>query len=151
MKYYSTIKRRKIVSFVETWMKLESVIESEVGQKEENEYHILMHICGIQKNGIQLILFAKQKQRHRHREQMDTKGEGRVGRAGGLRLTYTLLILCIKQIINENILYSTRNICTVLNRMGRKPKRERIYVYVWLIHFVVQQKLKQHCKATILQ
>ena len=45
-------KRSKIVSFVETWMKLESVIESEVGQKEKNEYHILMHICGIYKNGI---------------------------------------------------------------------------------------------------
>ena len=47
MEYYSTIKRSKILSFVETWMNLESVIESEVGQKEKNEYHILMHICGI--------------------------------------------------------------------------------------------------------
>jgi len=47
MEYYSTIKRSKIMSFVETWMKLESVIESKVGQKEKNEYHILMHICGI--------------------------------------------------------------------------------------------------------
>ena len=35
------------MSFVETWMNLESVIESQVGQKEKNEYHILMHICGI--------------------------------------------------------------------------------------------------------
>ena len=26
-----------------------------------------------------------------------------------------------------------------------------IYVYIPLIHFVVQQKLKQHCKAIILQ
>ena len=34
------IKWSKIVSFVETWMNLESVIESEVGQKEKNEYHI---------------------------------------------------------------------------------------------------------------
>ena len=23
------------------------------------------------------------------------------------------------------------------------------YVYVWLLHFVVQQQLTQHCKATI--
>ena len=29
--------------------------------------------------------------------------------------------------------------------------KEGIYVYVWLIHFVVQQKLTQHCKATIPQ
>ena len=26
-----------------------------------------------------------------------------------------------------------------------------IYVYLKLIHFIVQQKLTQHCKATILQ
>ena len=34
--------------------------------------------------------------------------------------------------------------------MGRKPKKG-ICVYVQLIHFAVQQKLTQHCKATILQ
>ena len=28
--------------------------------------------------------------------------------------------------------------------------REGIYVYIWLIHFVVQQRLTQHCKAIIL-
>ena len=26
-----------------------------------------------------------------------------------------------------------------------------IYTCVWLIHFIVQQKLTQHCKAIILQ
>ena len=35
--------------------------------------------------------------------------------------------------------------------MGRKSKEKGIYVYVWLIHFAVEQKLMQHCKATILQ
>ena len=29
--------------------------------------------------------------------------------------------------------------------------REGIYVYIWLIHTVVQQKLKQHCKANIFK
>ena len=52
MEYYSAIKRNEIGSFVETWMDLESVIQSEVSQKEKNKYHVLMHICGIQKNGI---------------------------------------------------------------------------------------------------
>ena len=42
----------EIVSFAETWMDLETVIQSEVSQKEKNKYHILMHICGIQKNGL---------------------------------------------------------------------------------------------------
>ena len=34
---------------------------------------------------------------------------------------------------------------------GRETQEERIFVCVWLIHFVVQQKLMQHCKAIILQ
>ena len=46
MEYYSAIKRNEIGSFVEMWMDLESVIQSEVSQKEKNKY-ILMHICGI--------------------------------------------------------------------------------------------------------
>ena len=46
MKYYSAIKRNEIGSFVETWMDLETVIQSEVSQKEKNKYRILMHICG---------------------------------------------------------------------------------------------------------
>ena len=47
MGYYSAIKRNKIGSFVEMWMDLETVIQSEVSQKEKNKYPILMHICGI--------------------------------------------------------------------------------------------------------
>ena len=46
MEYYSAIKRNEIGSFVETWMDLESVIQSEVSQKEKNKYRILTHICG---------------------------------------------------------------------------------------------------------
>ena len=47
MEYYPAIKRNNIVSFVERWMDLETVIQSEVSQKEKNRYHILTHICGI--------------------------------------------------------------------------------------------------------
>ena len=43
MEYYSAIKRNEMGSFVETWMDLETVIQSEVSQKEKNQY-ILMHI-----------------------------------------------------------------------------------------------------------
>ena len=46
MEYYSAIKRNEIGSLVETWMDLESVIQSEVSQKEKNKYRILTHICG---------------------------------------------------------------------------------------------------------
>ena len=36
MEYYSAIKRNEIVPFAKTWMDLEIVIQSEVGQKEKN-------------------------------------------------------------------------------------------------------------------
>ena len=41
MEHYSTIKKNEIGSCVVTWMDLESVIQSEVSQKEKNKYHIL--------------------------------------------------------------------------------------------------------------
>ena len=46
MKYYSVIKTNETELFVARWMDLETVIQSEVRQKEKNKY-ILMHICGI--------------------------------------------------------------------------------------------------------
>ena len=51
MEYYSAIKRNEVGSSVETWMDLETVIQSEVSQKEQNTYLILMHICGTLNNG----------------------------------------------------------------------------------------------------
>ena len=32
--------------------------------------------------------------------------------------------------------------------MKRKSKKERMYIYVKLIHFALQQKLTQHCKSS---
>ena len=60
IEYYSAIKRNEIGSFVETWMDLETVIQSEVSQKEKNKYRILMHICGPTKM-VQMNEFAGQK------------------------------------------------------------------------------------------
>ena len=51
MEYYSAIKRNEIGAFVEMWMDLETVIQSEVSQKDKKKYRILTHICGTQKNG----------------------------------------------------------------------------------------------------
>ena len=47
MEYYSAIKRNEMEVFVVRWMELESVIQSEVSQKEKNKYCMLTHICGI--------------------------------------------------------------------------------------------------------
>ena len=47
MEYYSAIKRSKTELFVVRWMDLETVIQSEVSQKEKNKYCMLTHIYGI--------------------------------------------------------------------------------------------------------
>ena len=47
MRYYSAIKRNKIVPFAEMRVDLETVIQSEVSQKEKNKYRIVSLICGI--------------------------------------------------------------------------------------------------------
>ena len=44
MEYYSAIKRNAFDSVLMRWMKLGSIIQSEVSQKEKYKYHILMHI-----------------------------------------------------------------------------------------------------------
>ena len=44
MEYYSAIKRNEIELSVVRWMDLESIIQSEVSQKEKNIYCVLTHI-----------------------------------------------------------------------------------------------------------
>ena len=57
---------------------------------------------------VYMILFAKQKYRHRHREQTYTKGKRGDGVNWEIGIDiYTLL--CIKQLTNGNLLYSTGN------------------------------------------
>ena len=47
MEYYSAIKRNETELFVGRWMDLETVIQSEVSQKEKNKYRMLTHMYGI--------------------------------------------------------------------------------------------------------
>ena len=47
MEYYSAIKKNKIMPFAATWMELETLILSEVSQKEKNKYHMISLICRI--------------------------------------------------------------------------------------------------------
>ena len=43
------------------------------------------------------------------------------------------------------------SVTTKRARMGGMLRREGIHTYIWLIHFVEQQKPMQNCKAIILQ
>ena len=41
MEYYSALKKNKIMPFAATWMELETLILSEVSQKEKDKYHMI--------------------------------------------------------------------------------------------------------------
>ena len=45
--YLQAIERNEVELFVGRWMDLESVIQSEISQKEKNKYCMLTHIYGI--------------------------------------------------------------------------------------------------------
>ena len=47
MEYYSVIKNNEIMPFAATWMELETLILSEVSQKEKDKYHMMSLISGI--------------------------------------------------------------------------------------------------------
>ena len=47
IEYYSAIKKNAFESVLMRWMKLESIIQSEVSQKEKEQYSVLMHIYGV--------------------------------------------------------------------------------------------------------
>ena len=47
MEYYSAITKNKIVLFAATWMELETLILSEVSQKEKDKYHMISLLSGI--------------------------------------------------------------------------------------------------------
>ena len=79
MEYYSAIKRNTFESVLMRWTNLETIIQSEVSQKEKDKYCILIHIYGIRKM-VLMNLFAGQQRRSRHREQ--TYGHVVEGRRG---------------------------------------------------------------------
>ena len=47
MEYYSASKWNKTELFLVRWIDLESVIQSEVSQREKNIYHMLTNVYGI--------------------------------------------------------------------------------------------------------
>ena len=98
MKYYSAIKRNEVVPFAEAWTDLEAVIQSELSQKEKNKYHILMHMYGIQKNGIDESICKAEIETQMYRT---NKWTPRVGGGGGKnwKIGIDIYILpCIKWI-----------------------------------------------------
>ena len=51
MEYYSAIRKNSFESVLMRWMKPEPIIQSEVSQKDKDQYSILMHIYRILNDG----------------------------------------------------------------------------------------------------
>ena len=47
VEYYSAMKRNKRMAFAATWIQLETLMLSEISQKEKDKYHMISLICGI--------------------------------------------------------------------------------------------------------
>ena len=77
MEYYSAIKMNTFESVLMRWLKLESIIQSEVSQKEKDKYHILMYIYGIQKNGTEAFIYRATMEKQTQRIDLWTWGKGR--------------------------------------------------------------------------
>ena len=47
MEYYLAMRKNENLPFAATWMELEGIMLSEIGQSEKDRYHIISLICGI--------------------------------------------------------------------------------------------------------
>ena len=65
MDYYSAIKKNTFESVLMRWMKLESIIQSEISQKEKHQYSILLQIYMEFRKMVMMTLYARQQKRHR--------------------------------------------------------------------------------------
>ena len=68
MEYYSAIKKNTFESVLMRWMKLETIIQSEVSQKEKHQYSIKYIYMEFRKM-VTMSLYASQQKRHKIKEQ----------------------------------------------------------------------------------
>ena len=62
-------------------------------------------------------------------------------------------LLSLEWMGKDILLYSTENYISnhLWWNMMEDNVRKKIYIYVWLGHFAVQQRLKEHCKSVIIK
>ena len=80
MEYYSATKKNSSESVLMRWMKLEPIIQSEVSQKDKDQYSILTHIYRILKDGNDNPICKTEKETQMYRTDFGTLQEkARVG------------------------------------------------------------------------
>ena len=159
MEYYSAIKKNSFESVLMRWTKLEPIIQSEVSQKDKDQYSILTHIYGIQKDGNDNPICKTEKETQMDRTDFWTLWEkARVGcseRTASKHVYYQgwnrspAQVGCMRQVIGAGALGISRGI-------GWRGRWEGglgwgIHVNPWLIHVNVWQKPLHYCKLISLQ
>ena len=141
------------------WMKLEPIIQSEVSRKDKDQYRILTHIYGIQKDGNDNPICKTEKEMQMYRTDFWTLWEkARVGcfKRTALKHVYYLgwnrspaEAGCKRQVLGAGALGRPRGI----RWRGRWEGGSGwgIHVNPWLIHVNVWQKPLQYCKVIRLQ
>ena len=121
MEYYSATKKNELMSLGTARMDLEIVIRSRVSQTENDIYHVIALICGIE-NTTQIKISRKQNQTHKERRLGVVKGEGGEvgkGRIGSLGLAEA--VLHVQWISNKVLLEGTGN-CIQYPRINQNGK-----------------------------
>ena len=72
MEYYSAIEKNSFESVLMRWMNLEPVIQSEVSQKDKDQYSILTYIYGILKDGNDNPICKTEKETQMYRTDFGT-------------------------------------------------------------------------------
>ena len=106
--YYLPIKKNKIMPFAATWMKLETLILSEVCQKEKDKYHM---VSLMESNIWHKRIYLQNRNKLMNMEYRLEVAKEYAGRSGmdwefGVS---RCKLLHLDWISNEILLYSTRN------------------------------------------
>ena len=125
-------------------MNVEPITQSEVTQK--NNYHVLMHIYGLQKAGTDVPISKAAMETQTLTTDLWTR-LGRQKRVRGMeKVTWKRTLSYVKQIANGNLLYDSGE-NTLGGGMGREGggmfKWEGTWVNLWLINVDVWKKPMQ--------
>ena len=159
MEYYSAIKKNTFESVLMRWMKLEPIIQSEVSQKDKDQYSIPTHIYGIFKDGNDNPLCKTEKETQMYRTDFWTLWEkARVGCSERISLKQVYYqglnrspsqVGCMRHVLRAGALERPRG-------MGWGGRLEggsgwETHINPCLTHVNVWQKPLQDCKVISLQ
>ena len=107
MEYYSAMKRTTSESVLMMQINPEPITQSEESYKEKNNYHKLIHIYGIQKNGANEPIGRAVMEMQTQSTDGETWWGGEEGEAGknGQSSTETHILPQVKQKGSGNLLY----------------------------------------------